>query len=183
MESSRGQSSLVSAVLISAVEDVLLQGRALLGKVDDDSYAWKDGAGCGASLGMHYRHVLEHFQCLLEGMENGRVDYDQRRRSSELENSVEAALLATNDLMERFRHLPADALPRACAVIYSVGYRDNGNAEVPSSVAREIMFCVGHAFHHYALLKPLCAQLRVPLPYEFGVAPSTLQHMETHGAH
>jgi len=48
-------------------------------------------------------------------------------------------------------------------------------------VAREAMFCVGHAIHHYAILKLLCAEAHVELPYEFGVAPSTLKHLETAG--
>jgi hypothetical protein len=49
---------------------------------------------------------------------------------------------------------------------------------VTSNVAREVMFCVGHAIHHYAILKLLCAGAGVELPYEFGVAPSTLRHLE-----
>jgi len=50
---------------------------------------------------------------------------------------------------------------------------------VRSNLAREVMFCVGHAIHHYAILKILCAGIGVKLPYEFGVAPSTLKHLET----
>jgi hypothetical protein len=173
-----GQSS-----LLPVVEDVLLQGRALLGAVDAGTYIWKDLKGCGASIGMHYRHVLEHFQCLLEGMGNGRIDYDQRRRSGELEGSVDAAILATDHLIERFRTLPSDALRPECTVTYTIGYGKDEAEEVRSTLAREAMFCVGHATHHYALLKPLCAQLSVLLPYEFGVAPSTLRHMQAQKAH
>jgi uncharacterized damage-inducible protein DinB len=164
--------------LVGAVEDVLLQGRVLLTTVDEQVYRWKDVKACGASIGMHYRHVLEHFQCLLEGMDNGRIDYDGRRRSSELETSVGAAVQATDQLIARYRALPDDYLQSQCRVQYSVGPEDEG-AEAGTTLAREVMFCVGHATHHYALMKPLCAQLGVPLPYEFGVAPSTLKHMQT----
>ena len=64
---------------------------------------------------------------------------------------------------------------------YRVGYGDGGEEAVPSNVAREIMFCVGHAIHHYAILKLLCAGAGVDLPYEFGIAPSTLTHLATAG--
>jgi hypothetical protein len=50
---------------------------------------------------------------------------------------------------------------------------------VRSNLAREVMFCVGHAIHHYAILRILCAGVGVKLPYEFGIAPSTLKHRET----
>jgi len=163
--------------LILAVEDVLLQGRALLGAVDPEVYTWKDTKGCGASIGMHYRHVLEHFQCLIEGIQTGRIDYDHRLRNSELENSLDAAFLATSNLIDTFRNLPVGVLQRECTVTYSVGYGEDGPEEVRSTLAREVAFCVGHATHHYAILKPLCAQLAVKLPYEFGIAPSTLKHM------
>jgi len=67
-----------------------------------------------------------------------------------------------------------------CSVIYNVSYTDDREVvPVSSTVAREIMFCVGHAIHHFAILKMLCAARSVALPYEFGVAPSTLRHLET----
>lgn len=168
--------------LILAVEDVLLQGRALLDAVDTAVYTWKDEKGCGASIGMHYRHVLEHFQCLIEGIQSGRINYDHRQRSFELENSLDAAFLATDGLIDTFRSLSAEAMHRECTVTYSVGYGEHGPEEVRSTLAREVAFCVGHATHHYAILKPLCAQLAVRLPYEFGIAPSTLKHLHTQEA-
>lgn len=168
--------------LVQAVEDVLKEGRALLSAVDAETFVWKDTEGCGASIGMHYRHVLEHFQCLLEGMENGRINYDHRRRSSELEGSVEAAVLATDSLVEQFRALLPSRLQGECRVTYSVGYAEDREEEAQSTIGREVMFCVGHATHHYALLKPLCAQLGVRVPFEFGVAPSTLKHQQAREA-
>lgn len=169
--------------LISAVEDVLQQGRALLMNVSGEAYARKDDGPNGASLGAHYRHVLDHFLCLLEGMGGGEINYDHRRRSPDLENSVEAALLATERLLEKFRALPAEIWQSACTVVYSVGYGDREIQAVPSNLARELMFCVGHTIHHFAILKLLCAGRSVTLPYEFGVAPSTLKHLEAQTAH
>ena len=164
--------------LIRAVEDVLAQGRALLRAVDAEAYVWKDSEGCGASIGMHYRHVLEHFQCLVEGIDYGQINYDSRRRNSELEGSIDAAVLATENLIAAFHSLPADALQRECAVTYTVGYGGSDPEQVRSTLAREVMFSVGHATHHYAILKPLCALLGVRVPFEFGIAPSTLRHLE-----
>ena len=165
--------------LVRAVEDVLLQGREFLNTVDAEAFTWKDQQGCGASIGMHYRHVLEHFQCLLDGLASGKINYDHRLRSSELEGSVAVALLATDDLIDRFGAVSEETLRGECSVSYSVGTTEDLEEEVRSTLAREVMSCVGHATHHYALLKPLCAKLGVRLPYEFGVAPSTLKHMQS----
>jgi len=165
--------------LSQAVRDVLEQGRLFLDRVGHDTYARSlDGVFAG-TLGAHYRHVLDHFLCLVEGIRTGEVNYDQRRRDPQLERSVERARLVTEGLIHEFSSLPASVAQRECVVTYNVGYGENGSQAVMSNVAREVMFCVGHAIHHYAILKLLCASVGVSLPYEFGVAPSTLKHLET----
>jgi hypothetical protein len=168
--------------LTSAVEDVLQQGRALLVTLSGDDYARRQSGPNGASPGAHYRHVLDHFLCLIEGIQNGEVNYDRRGRNPELENSVAAALFATEDLIEEFRALPYEVWQRECTVVYSIGYGDGEAQAVPSTLARELIFTVGHAIHHFAILRLLCASLAIPLPYEFGVAPSTLKHLEAQAA-
>ncbi len=172
-----------AASLISAVEGVLLQGCSLLDAAGGEAYTRKDNGPYGASIGAHYRHVLDHFLCLLEGIRSGEINYDQRRRSPELEGSSDAALRATEELIEQFRLLRTESLQAECSVIYSVDYGGTEAEAVRSNVARELMFCVGHAIHHFAILRMVCAARSITLPYEFGVAPSTLKHMETQAAH
>jgi hypothetical protein len=45
-----------------------------------------------------------------------------------------------------------------------VEYGESDVELVHSNLAREVMFCVGHAIHHYAILKLLCAGVGVKLP-------------------
>jgi len=169
--------------LRSAVREVLEQGRSLLRSVNDEVYRRRQAVPQGASLGAHYRHVLDHFQCLLQGLQSGQIDYDQRGRNPQIENSTHEALVATEDLISQFDALPGSALAGECTVIYSVGYGDSEGFTASSNVAREIMFCVGHAIHHYAILKLVAATAGVALPYEFGVAPSTLKHLAAGARH
>ena len=167
--------------LTSSVRDVLEQGLLFLDRLSDEVYARPLAGVFRGSLGAHYRHVLDHFLRLIEGIRTGEVNYDQRRRNQQLENSIMRARLATEALMDEFGDLLPDALQQQCLVSYRVGYGEMGEEAVPSNVAREIMFCVGHAIHHYAILKLLCAGAGVDLPYEFGIAPSTLKHLEIAG--
>jgi len=171
-----------SSSLISAVEDVLQQGRVLLEGISSEDYTRKDDGPYSSSLGGHYRHILDHFLCLIEGLWDGEINYDHRARNPELEASIEAALALTEELIETFRSMPADIFRQECTVVYSVGYKEGETQAVRSVVAREVMFCVGHAIHHYAILKLLCAGRTVALPHEFGIAPSTLKHVETQAA-
>src|SRR5947209_124627 len=153
--------------LNTAARDVLQQGCMFLDRVGDETYARPLEGEFAASLGAHYRHVLDHFVCLSQGIGTGQVNYDQRRRNPQLESSVTCARLVTEGLIEEFGDLSHEVLQRECAVTYGVGYAEAEAEPVKSTLAREVMFCVGHAIHHYAILRLLCAGLGVNLPYEF----------------
>ena len=172
--------------LNNAVADVLQQGCIFLDRVSDETYARPleatDERKPASSLGAHYRHVLDHFLCLAEGIRTGQVNYDQRRRNAQVENSVVCARLVTKDLLDELGCLSPEILQRKCIVTYSVGYGESEAEAVKSNLAREVMFCVGHAIHHFAILRLLCAGVGVRLPYEFGVAPSTLKHLQAQAA-
>ena len=168
--------------LNTAVRDVLQQGCILLDGIGDETYARPLEGEFAASLGAHYRHVLDHFLCLAEGIQTGQVNYDQRRRNAQLESSVTCARLVTEGLIDELGGLSGEILQRECAVTYSVGYGETEVESVRSNLGREVMFCVGHAIHHYAILRLLCTGVGVKLPYEFGIAPSTLKHLETEAA-
>jgi hypothetical protein len=168
--------------LSTAVKDVLQQGCIFLDGIGDETYSRPLEGEFTASLGAHYRHVLDHFLCVAEGIRTGQVNYDQRRRNPQLEKSVTCARLVTEGLIEEFKGLSSEILQRECDVTYSVGYGETEAEAVRSNLAREVMFCVGHAIHHYAILRILGAGVGVKLPFEFGVAPSTLKHLETETA-
>src|SRR5262252_8051308 len=167
---------MITPSLNAAVDDVLQQGCLFLDRIGDETYARPLEGEFAASLGAHYRHVLDHFLCLAEGIRTGQVNYDQRRRNPQLENSVTCARLVTGGLIDKLGGLSSEILQRQCTVVYSVGYGESSEEAVTSNLAREVMFCVGHAIHHYAILKLLSTRVGVKLPYEFGVAPSTLKH-------
>jgi len=164
--------------LSNSVVDVLQQGLLLCDRLNDETYARPLQGTFSGSLGAHYRHVLDHFLCLLEGIRTGEVNYDRRRRDASLETSVVPARQLTERLLKEFNSRSADNLECACVVVYGVGYGEREAETTASTIAREIVFCVGHAIHHYAILKLLCAGSGIELPYEFGIAPSTLKHLK-----
>jgi len=162
--------------LTNSIEDVLRQGCVLLDSTSEETYTLSLGGTASGTVGAHYRHVLEHFISILEGLASARINYDARKRDIKIETSITYARVVTEALIEDFRAISPHLLERECSVIYTVAYGDSEAEEVRSTIAREIMFSVGHAIHHFAIIKLLCAGAGVQLPYEFGVAPSTLKH-------
>ena len=159
-----------------AADEVLRQGLTLLAELDDETYGKFVGSPYRASLGQHYRHVLDHFLCMTAGVGSLEIDYDRRARDPRLETSLEAARAATQDVIRELRGYNEEVMDRSCGVRYSVGYGEDEPVRLPSVVAREMAFCLGHAVHHYAIIRLLCAELGASLAPEFGVAPSTLKY-------
>jgi flagellar motor switch protein FliG len=55
----------------------------------------------GSSIGGHVRHVAELYQCLLNGLDSGIVNYENRDRDKELEQNVQKAIFVLDDICDR----------------------------------------------------------------------------------
>ena len=162
--------------LVGAAQDVLLQGLNILFQVGDQKYAHVAGEPFHASIGGHFRHVLEHFQCLIEGLPAGVVNYDARRRNPRIEKEVAFACIAACDVNRALKKWSAETLERKCKTVGSVGYHSDSAATLDSNVGRELAYCIGHTIHHYAIIRLICKEVGVEVPNDFGYAPSTLKH-------
>ena len=162
--------------LVVASQDVLIQGLGLLFNIWDKTYSRVAEAPYIASIGGHYRHVLEHFQCVIRGIRSGEINYDARKRNPRLETEVTYATIATCDVLRAIRNYTDASLARPCKVVNSTSYGSAQPSVIESNVGRELAYCVGHAIHHYAIIRLICSHLGVEVPNEFGIAPSTLKY-------
>ena len=162
--------------LLGSVEEVLTQALTLLDSVDQACYSEVAAPPHSASIGQHFRHVLDHFLCLAEGIPTGQIDYDRRSRARELETDLDAARNRTRELLGLFSRLNSSALGDRYTVLYSVGYSSDEAQEIDTTLAREVAFCVSHAIHHFAIIKLVCAHFSVHVPDVLGIAPSTLKY-------
>jgi hypothetical protein len=164
--------------LLCAAKDVLSQGTTLLSSLSSDTYSQIAPSPYNASLGQHYRHMLEHFQCLLRGQLAREINYDARGRNLALETDLPQAMTATQEILNALASQNPDALERNCLLINSLGYTDQTASLVNSTIAREYAYCIGHAIHHFAIIRFLCHHFGVRVQSEFGIAPSTLKSLQ-----
>lgn len=168
-----------AAEIVAAAQDVLLQGLGLLFELGNHTYSHVARDPFNASIGQHYRHVLEHFQSLVTGLRAGEINYDARERNLRMQTDVTYASIATCDILRALKRYPNEALTRNCTVINSVGYSAPGPSSFTSNISRELAYCAGHAIHHYAIIRLIGHEVGLPVPAEFGVAPSTIKYMNT----
>jgi hypothetical protein len=175
-EESAGEHMTNGNLLLASLDEVLAQGERLLQSLSDGQYAGKHAEAGDASIGAHYRHSLEHFKLVFEAVQQPEIDYDRRARDGSLENERLLALSLTRDFRNIARFLSPAQLERAIEARCQTSYSDAEPSSAISSFGREMMFAVSHAMHHYALIAMICRLRKIPLPQNFGMAPSTLQY-------
>jgi hypothetical protein len=158
--------------------EILQQGLDLLRRLDDRLYAGSDAADPRrGGVGRQFRHLIDFYQCLLGGLDLGRVDYADRERDPRLESDREFAIDALERVIGRLREARLDRhelelwvrMERACLT-------DGVPMWTRSSLARELQFLLSHTIHHYALIGKELGARGVKFDDGFGVAPSTLRH-------
>lgn len=122
-----------------------------------------------ATIGQHTRHIIELYQCLLNGYAGAEVNYDKRKRDKRIELDVAFAIRQIQVIQK--------ALPKPDKKMF-IEYELNGNTvRIESNYFREVMYNLEHTIHHQALIKVAINQLSdFVVSDSFGVAPSTLQY-------
>lgn len=166
--------------LIEANIAFLESAQSLLAALDDERFSQVQVPGGKSGIGAHLRHVSDHYECVLDCLENERdtVDYDHRNRSPEQERSVQHAADCIALLLSRLRKLEAPSMERPLRVRMRTEIQADRDPpdSCLSSVGRELQFLVSHTVHHFAIIAMHCDAMGVSVPQGFGVAPSTLHY-------
>ncbi|MBT8139047.1 MAG: DinB family protein [Gammaproteobacteria bacterium] len=175
------ETSLDLQILVQDNKQLLSQLDALLCALDDSHYTNNESALFDSALGLHVRHMLDHYDCFIRGLADKCIDYDSRERDVRVEAGTDFA-------RERLRRLSnaLDQLPRenqAVTVLQSSSGDTANRQPLASSLARELVFLHSHSIHHQASISSLLRALGASElePVDFGIAPATCQHQEATG--
>ncbi len=142
-------------------------------------FADQSEASFSASVGEHFRHIIEHYQLFLAGLPIGLVDYDSRPRNAQLETDPANARAGIQNLCQRLRALSAATtdpnqplMVRCCTAVGTAV--ETTEAPVPSCVSRELVFLHSHSVHHFALITLILKRHGLTVDANFGIAPATL---------
>jgi hypothetical protein len=160
--------------LVNANIALLRQGSEVLEAIDDRDYARPVPGIPTLRVGAHLRHVLEFYECFLDGLSSGVVDYENRRRDRDVEMSRAAGLARIEELTRRLDRLVGFDRGKAVRVYAE----DAPGTWVASTAGRELQVLSSHTVHHYALIAATLQALGLPVHASFGVAPSTLRHRD-----
>jgi hypothetical protein len=158
--------------LQQAVNNVFVQLAETLNQLSQQEYAMPCSTLFNNTIGQHVRHIIELFQCLENGYDDGAVNYEKRKRDAIIENDKD---FATSLLTEVFKNLQkADK-----ELVLEATYDDLNDQpiRIRTNYHREIAYNLEHTIHHMALIRVGIKEVSdINLPAEFGVAYSTVKH-------
>jgi len=151
---------------------ILQQLIEVIEPLSDAEYT-RDGVGeLPGTIGGHVRHCLDHVSALLHGASEGVIDYDTRRRGTDVETSRLAAIALMRQQIRELAELPVEALDRP--IDLNVMLNADGDAiAARSTVGREVAFVLSHTIHHNAIVGAMIRTLGGRVEARFGYAPST----------
>lgn len=156
---------------------LLAQCDELVGSLPDDTFCATSERLAGGTIGKHLRHCLDHYRALLcdEVAGGAVVDYDHRDRDVAEETDRTVAQREIAGVRERIAGLGEDAMagPVRIRVMLSAA---GDEAELGTTLGRELAFATHHAIHHCAMMKSIAGEFGATPPAGFGTAPSTLNH-------
>ena len=188
--------SLPSRTAPSLIEEnrlALAQLRRLLDALAPEAYRRVFGVHGRHTLGKHVRHIIDHYEALIDGLEAGAetLDYEQRRRDPDLEARPDEAVRRLAALEAWLSSLAGQASPERLTLRH---YQDpdapapdgvagdGARLDLSSSLARELAFLASHTVHHMAIIGLLAEQIGIAPPASFGVHPATLRHWRREAA-
>jgi hypothetical protein len=154
------------------IEPVLMQLSTLLQELTAEQYIQKSTLLNGSSIGGHTRHVIELFQCLLNGYNTGVVNYELRKRDIELETNKDFASIILSSISQ---NIVLDNINIQLEGFYTDA--EKNATSVNTNFNRELIYNLEHCIHHMALIRVAVNEVsNVQLPIDFGVAAATIQY-------
>ena len=157
--------------MINAIIHNLNRGVKLLNSINDDQYSDINIAPYYSSIGGHMRHVLDVFDCIFDGLENGEVDLAARKRNELAEQKTAFGLDYYTQIIDKLNSLENVDLDQIVSVQDDLGL---GVVTQNYTLGSALIQAHSHAIHHFASLGYLINQLGLELPdNDFGYNPTT----------
>lgn len=173
------KTEIINSSPIEASINMLDSIKSLLRTIPEEVYVKPDNILSGATLGQHFRHIIEFYQCIIDIKDNRLVCYDDRKRELRLERSIDFMVEKINKLNETIVSLDTNTPIQTLSKFTSDP--KELKVKINSSIGRELSYGFDHSIHHLAIIK-IALNINHPeikLPDGLGVAPSTLQYRES----
>lgn len=155
-------------------QDNIIELELLANKLCNEQFTHVLKSLSGATIGQHYRHIIELYQCLLKGIQRDEVNYDSRIRDKSIEMDIHIAVDCLDNIKSELDNI---LINKVITLKGNYACEKDGEINIITSVYRELAYNLEHSIHHQALIKVALIELDCNnlINDSFGVAPSTIR--------
>lgn len=158
-------------ILIAAITNNLNRGINLLHAIDGDQYSDTSVKPYHSSIGIHIRHILDVFDCILTGFPKNKIDLTARKRNHLVETDISEGLAYFDQIIFELAQLGQTDFKQPVTVTDDWG---TGTIATEYTLGAILAQAHSHAIHHFATIGYIIAQLNIALPdADFGYNPTT----------
>jgi hypothetical protein len=161
-------------LLHQPIKDVFTQLEQALTQLSDKEYMAPSKVLFNATIGQHVRHIIELFQCLEKGYDEGSVNYEKRKRDYRIETKKDLAIFLLQRIVGNMNK------PNKDLCLETEDYQEEVmTVTIVSNYYRELAYNLEHTIHHMALVRVGVNDVSdIRLPDAFGVAYSTIKYRQ-----
>ncbi len=160
-----------TAQLIETVSHNLLKTTPLYKSLDTTLFVRRDIAPYFSSIGMHLRHTLDIFYCIIKGMGVRYIDFTVRERVRIIESDQQEGYQYLLEILADLKGLAAFS---PCETVYIADDLGQGLAIIKSNLASALTQAHSHAIHHFSSIGYLLQVFKADIPLaDFGYNPTT----------
>jgi hypothetical protein len=156
----------------ASISNTLTELKDVISQLTDHHFICPIPALSNATVGEHSRHIIELYQTILKGYENGVINYDKRERDTSIQTIRTQAIVAIDGILDQIEKEDKKLVMEHCI------------SGIPTCIEtnyyREVIYNLEHCIHHQALIKVALLDFNyVTFSETFGIAPSTIEFRNT----
>ena len=158
-------------IIIESSIQTLSKSKTLLTTLTDDFLSDISVPPYYSCIGSHLRHILDFYDCILEGISFKTIDLTARKRDERMHSDCNYAYENVVRIIKKLKQLENYSMDTKVSVIDDLGI---GNVEIGYTLGAVLAQANSHAIHHYAIISYILNKLNIEIVDEsFGYNPTT----------
>jgi len=158
-------------IIIQSAIHTLNKSKVLLSSLSDEILSDHSVSPYYSCIGSHIRHILDFYNCVLNGIPGKFIDLTNRERDERMHSDCNFALANIELVIKAIQNLEGINTSQVLKVNDDLGL---GEVEIEYTLGAVLAQANSHAIHHYAIISYILDRLSIEIKDEtFGYNPTT----------
>ena len=158
-------------IILQSSSYTLRKSKSLLNRITDNQLGDHSVPPYFSCIGSHVRHILDFYDCILDGIASKKIDLTTRKRDERLHGDSSYALKHLERIINAIHNIDADSLNQGFLVTDDLGL---GCVTIEYKLGAILAQANSHTIHHYAIINYILDHLNIKMDDDsFGYNPTT----------